>query len=79
MFQLIYTKNIKISVTRYFQTNFLPLLQDDKYSKLRTYKLFKYKLEYKNYLWFNMPKYRVSLCRLRTSSHHLEIDRWRYI
>ena len=46
--------------------------------ELRTYKLFQYKLEYENYLWLNIPKYRVSLCRLRTSSHNLEIERGRY-
>ena len=45
--------------------------------KLRTYKLFKKKLEYELYL--NLPRHqRVQLCRLRVSAHSLRIETGRY-
>ena len=45
--------------------------------KLRTYQLFKKKLEYELYL--NLPRHlRVQLCRLRVSAHSLRIETGRY-
>ena len=45
--------------------------------ELRTYKLFKKKLEYELYL--NLPRHqRVQLCRLRVSAHSLRIETGRY-
>jgi hypothetical protein len=72
-------KNIKQVVLDHFEEHFSNSIQDStKCVKLRTYKLFKSTFEYEPYLWLQIPKYRVSLCRLRTSSHLLEIERGRY-
>ena len=46
--------------------------------KLRTYRLFKINYIHEPYLHLIIPKYRVSLCRLRTSSHLLEIEKGRH-
>ena len=48
------------------------------YPKLRTYKYFKSDFSYEPYLNIEIAKYRIDLCRLRTSSHQLEIETGRY-
>lgn len=72
-------KLTKAKIVAAYSTQFCSLISDEnRYPKLRTYKLFKSSFEMENYLWLQIPRYRISLCRLRTSSHHLEIERGRY-
>jgi len=68
-------KVVKSKIVTAYHTKFQSLLSTDVFPKLRTYRLFKSKFEMENYLWLQIPKYRVSLARLRTSSHDLEIER----
>jgi hypothetical protein len=72
-------RHIKQHVYSVFEENFSSLIADSqKCPKLRTYSLFKINFQQEMYLSLQIPKYRVSLTRLRTSSHHLEIERGRY-
>ena len=71
--------NIKQEVLRSYESSYLSTIQNSQqYPKLRTYKLFKKNFSSELYLDLHIPKYRISLARLRTSSHHLEIERGRY-
>ena len=69
---------VKSKIVTAYHTKFQSLLSTDVFPKLRTYRLFKSKFEMENYLWLQIPRYRVSLARLGTSSHDLEIERGRY-
>ena len=72
-------KEIKKSVLIHFQRKFLSSISDSKANpKLRTYKMFKREFTFESYLAINISKYRTSLCRMRTGSHYLEIERGRY-
>ena len=47
-------------------------------NKLRTYRLFKNKFSYENYLNLENFKIRNILCKFRVGMHHLEIEKGRY-
>ena len=51
----------------------------NKYPSLRTYRIFKTKLEMEPYLYLvKNPKYRMAISKFRSSSHILEIERGRH-
>ena len=68
-------KNIKQKVLSRYEIFFKSLIQNvDKYPKLRTYEEIKLTFQYEPYLKLQIPKYRTSVCELRTSSYQLEIE-----
>jgi len=72
-------RHIKQHVYDVFEEKFITMVTDSqRCPKLRTYNQFKFNFGYETYLSLQIPKYRVSLSRLRISSHHLEIERGRY-
>ena len=72
-------KQIKKRVHLVFEENFIEKIQNlQDNPKLRTYSLVKRSFAPEKFLSLAIPKYVVSLCRLRTSSHLLEIERGRY-
>jgi hypothetical protein len=72
-------RHIKNHVHNVMEEKLFTMINDtQRCPKLRTYCLFKFNFGHETYLSLQIPKYRVSLSRLRTSSHHLEIERGRY-
>ena len=72
-------KNIKKIIINCYKAKYISSIQCEQMCpKLRTYQLFKHNFDLEDYMFLRISKYRVSLCRLRISSHDLEIERGRY-
>ena len=73
------SKYIRHHLESIFRQHWLDEINNSvKNSKLRLYKEIKYTFMPEPYLFFNIPKFRYAISRLRLSSHHLEIETGRY-
>ena len=76
LFKIECTKIVEKHYVSKWQTE---IMDHEKYPILRTYVLYKTVYEMEPYLYMvKNPKYRITISKIRTSSHKLEIERGRY-
>ena len=74
-----HSKYIRHHLESIFRQHWLDEINNSvKNSKLRLYKEIKYTFMPEPYLFFNIPKFRYAISRLRLVSHHLENETGRY-